>query len=141
MHLFSSLLLLCTLIDNMAVASITPLKDRIFVSRKSKITPLLMLSSGRPSQYKNYEEDNMDRAYKSVIEETMSIHRATEKYGILKSTLYDRVSGKVLLGSKSGSQRYLDSTEELELVNFPDHCASFGHSKSKAEVIQSVRHH
>ena len=50
--------------------------------------------------------------------------------------MHDRVVGKVLAGSKSGPRRHLNSTKEVELVNFFDHCASLGYSRSKQEVIQ-----
>ena len=77
----------------------------------------------------------LDYAYEAVSKE-MSVPRAADEYGIPKSTLHDQVVGKVLAGSKSGPCRHLNSTEEIELVNFLDHCASLGYSRSKQEVIQ-----
>ena len=46
------------------------------------------------------------------------MRRAAEEYQVPRSTLYDRVSGKVQFGAKSGSTRYLNDQEESELVNF-----------------------
>ena len=116
----------------MAVAC-PPLKERIYVSHRSSIKPLL--TSGHPLQYKDYAKEKLDYAYEAVSK-GMSVHRAAEEYGIPKSTLHDRVVGKVLAGSKSGHRRRLSSTVEIELVNFLDHCGSLGYSRSKQEVIQ-----
>ena len=116
----------------MAVAC-PPLKERIYVSHGSSIKPLL--TSGCPLQYKDYAKEKLDYAYEAVSK-GMSVCRAAEEYGIPKSTLHDLVVGKVLAGSKSGPRRHLNSTEEIELVNFLDHCPSLGYSRSKQEVIQ-----
>ena len=85
-------------------------------------------------QYKDYAKEKLDYAYEAVSK-GMSVRRAAEEYGIPKSTLHDRVVGKVLAGSKCGPRRHLNSTEEIELVNFLDHGASLGYSRSKQEVI------
>ena len=86
-------------------------------------------------QYKDYAKEKLDYAYE-VVSKGMSVCKAAEEYSIPKSTLHDRVVGKVLPGSNSGPCRHLNSTEEIELVNFLDHCASLGYSRSKQELIQ-----
>ena len=55
------------------------------------------------------------------------------------STLQDRVSGKVLLGTKSGKRRYLSEEEEEELVGFLVNCACIGFPRSQSEVIRIVQ--
>ena len=57
-------------------------------------------------------------AYEAVTTGGYSVRRAAEEYQVPRSTLYDRVSGKVQFGAKSGSTRYLNDQEESELVNF-----------------------
>ena len=52
----------------------------------------------------------------------------------LKSTLHDRVSGKVLPGAKGGAPRYLTDEEEKELVRWIEGCAEVGYDKSVWEV-------
>ena len=53
---------------------------------------------------------------------------------ISKSTLHDRVSGKVLPGAKYGAPRYLTDEEEEELVRWIEGCAEVGYAKSVREV-------
>ena len=57
-----------------------------------------------------------------------SVRRVAEEYGIPCSTLYDHYSGKVWRGAKSGPRRYVDSSEELELVGFLTGISLIGYS-------------
>ena len=59
-----------------------------------------------------------------------SIRGTDESYGIPKSTLHDRVSGKVVFGAKSGPPAYLNEEEE-EIVSFLKACATIGYARSK----------
>lgn len=58
----------------------------------------------------------------------LMVRRAAMTYNIPKSTLHDRVSGKVLPGAKSGALRYLTDEEE-ELVRWIEGCAEVGYAK------------
>ena len=58
----------------------------------------------------------MARALASVTKGGMTVREAALHYGVPRSTLGDRVSGKVLTGAVSGPQMYLDEEEEKELV-------------------------
>ena len=69
----------------------------------------------------------------------MAIRRAAEDYGIPRSTLHDHVSGRVQFGAKSGPRRYLNSTEELELINFLSGVSSLGYSHTVKQVIEIVQ--
>ena len=55
-----------------------------------------------------------------------------------KSTLYDRVSGRVAFGAKSGPPRYLTDGEEKELSNFLVGCSRIGYARSRKQVISLV---
>ncbi len=66
----------------------------------------------RPQFYKQYTSEQMEHAYKAYLKGDSSVRRIAEEYGIPKSTLQDRISGKVLPGSKSGKKRYLDDDEK-----------------------------
>ena len=58
----------------------------------------------------------MSMAFEAVVQDKMSFRRASEIHGVPKSTLQDRVSGKVQPGAVSGmSHRYLSDLEEEEL--------------------------
>ena len=87
---------------------------------------------GRPQSYKKYDEEKLSKA----VINGMSVRRAAEEYGIPRSTLHNRVSGKVPFGAKSDTHRYLNLTEELELASF---LSGLGHSKTKKQVIEIVQ--
>ena len=68
----------------------------------------------------------------------MGIREAAARFGVPKSTLGDRVSGRVVMGSTSGPKPYLSTEEEDELVKFLLRCGSIGYPKSRQEVLTLV---
>ena len=81
----------------------------------------------------------MAQALDAIIREGTSIREAAMQFGVPKSTLGDRVSGKVLTGATSGPQTYLDHSEEEELVQFLLWCVEIGYAKSRKQVLALVR--
>ena len=69
-------------------------------------------------------------ALKSVSEGTMGVNRAATEYGVPRTTLKDRVSGRITHGSKSGRKPYLTHSEEKELYDYLMLCASIGYPKT-----------
>ena len=69
----------------------------------------------------------------------MTIRQASEIFGVSKSTLHDRISGKVIFGSRSGPARLLTENEEEELVVFLAHCAALGYPRSRKDVSAMVQ--
>lgn len=90
----------------------------------------------RPVQYKSWNEDNMSKAITAVLD-GVSIQRASEIY-VPKSTLGDKISGRVLPGSRSGPQPYLSEQKEKELVTFLCRSAAIGYSRTRSKVIAIV---
>lgn len=88
---------------------------------------------GRPQSYKLWTDDRMTKALMAVAEGS-SVRRAAEEYGVPRSTLHDRVNGRVIHGSKSGPRKYLTSLEEEQLVAHLKNCASIGYGKSRKET-------
>lgn len=60
-------------------------------------------------------------------------------YAIPKSTLGDRISGRVVPGSSSGPRKLLSIEEEEDLVVFLRRCAMFGYPKSRKELMELVQ--
>ena len=87
---------------------------------------------------KLWNEETMESALQEVRVGNMSVRRAAVEYGVPKSTLHDRVSGKVLPGSVGGAPRYLEDEEEEELVKWLKGCAEVGYAKSVKEVCAIV---
>ena len=56
----------------------------------------------------------------------------------LKSTLHDRLTGKVVSGGQSGPVKYLSDEEEDELEEFLVGCASVGFARSCQQVLELV---
>ncbi len=68
----------------------------------------------------------------------MGVNRAAEEFGIPKTTLKDRVAGRVQHGSKSGKTPYLTRAEEEELVEYLISCSKVGYPKRRDDVIGIV---
>ena len=60
----------------------------------------------------------MHGAIDAVLHEGMSIRRAAEQYDVSKSSLGDRLSGRVLADASCGPATYLSFAVEEELVVF-----------------------
>ena len=88
--------------------------------------------------YRTWENVSMQNALKAV-DKGESIRRAAELYNVPRSTLYDRVSGKVMHGARSGPQPYLSVEEEEELTNFLLETAKIGYAHTRKQVIALVQ--
>jgi len=65
----------------------------------------------------------------------MAIRQAALRFGVPKSTLGDRISGRASCGPKG----YLTPEEEEEVVHFLLSCAAMGYPKSRHEVLALVK--
>lgn len=88
------------------------------------------VASGR----KQWTAENMEMALRDVTNGSLTVRRAALQYNVPKSTLHDRLTGKVLPGAVGGAPRYLDDEEEEELVRWLIGCAEIGYAKSIREV-------
>ena len=76
----------------------------------------------------------MEYALRDVTSGNLTVRRAALEHNVPKSTLHDRVSGKVLPGAVGGAPRYLNDEEKEELVKWLEGCAEVGCAKSVREV-------
>ena len=79
----------------------------------------------------------MEEAMKAVQKGDIGINQAAREYGVPRTTLKDRVSGRVKHGTKSGPHPYLSVNEETELAKFVKQCAEVGYGKTY-DIAQSV---
>ena len=70
----------------------------------------------------------MAGAMKAAADGLLGINKAADEFGIPRSTLKDRLSGKVVHGARSGPSPCI---EEDELVNFLLTCTDIGLPKNK----------
>ncbi len=84
-----------------------PLCERVFNLKGRHIFELPKSIYGRPKQYKSWNNEILQRASDAVHRQGMPVLRAAEECAILRSTLHDHISGRVLLGAKSGQKACL----------------------------------
>ena len=109
-------------LQDMMMISGSSLRDRVVRPRSEHccvpIVSQCYAKEIRPDKYKTWSDDVMQKALESVRLEGRSVRRAALEYGVPRSTLADRVSGRVSHGVLSGPPRYLNDEEEEELVSF-----------------------
>ncbi len=116
------------------------LKNRIIRSSKSAHVSSPQPSQPvRPEKNKKWTQERLKLAYDAVLNEELSICEAADAFDVPKSTLHDRVSGRVPFGKLSGFVRYLSDAEETNLIKFIKQSAKIGAAKSKADVISIVQ--
>ena len=72
-------------------------------------------------------------AMKSV-QEGLPVRTAARVHGVPKSTLYDRIKGRVVHGVKPGPKQYLNAEEERELAQFAIESASVGYGQTTPQI-------
>ena len=70
-----------------------------------------------------------------AVEDGMPVARAARQHNVPRTTLQDRMSGKVVHGVRPGPQPYLTHNEETKLAEYVIECASVGHRKTRAEIM------
>ncbi len=93
----------------------------------------------RKAPFKQWAEEDLKLASMAVVTHGWTIRRAAEEFGVPRSTLFDRVSGRIQFGARSGPSRYLNDQEEKELVRFLLGCAKIGFARSRQDVLAIVR--
>ena len=74
-----------------------------------------MRSRGRTNKRKLWTNEQMEAAMVSVGNGKMSANKAADLHGVPRSTLEDRLSGRVEHSKNPGPQPYLTHNEEQEL--------------------------
>ena len=88
----------------------------------------------RPQRRKQWTAEQMDDALYSVIHGGLSGNKAADLHGVPRSTLKDRLSGRVKHGTKSGPKPYLTVEEEAELTSHLIQAADIGFGKTRRDV-------
>ena len=92
-----------------------------------------------------WTNESMVRAMEAIKSGKMGCNRAALdsklEYGVPRTTLKDRLSGRVVHGSNIGSPPYLTKEEEKELVDFLIKCSKLGCGKTRREVYMYTQIH
>ena len=75
----------------------------------------------------------------AVVNGELGMNRAAMQYGVPPTTLKDRMSGRVMHGSKIDLKPSLSYEEEKKLVEFICTCSKMGYGKMRKEVLSIVR--
>ncbi len=98
------------------------------------------LSLIRPPRYQNWRGSvSMTKAVEACRNGSCSLRKASDLYGVPKTTLYDHVSGRVRPDAASGPERYLSVKEEEELCNFLIGCSQIGYPRTRPQVLAIVQ--
>ena len=79
----------------------------------------------------------MTGAKKAVVDGLLGVNKAADEFGVPRSTLKNKLSGKVVQGARPTP--YLSGIEEDELVNFLLTCTNIGLQKTRVKVIGIVQ--
>ena len=91
-------------------------KKKFRRSRANSAPPTVVLN--HPSKRMQWTEEQMLLAMESVRKGMASANKAAIMYSVPRSTLKDRLSGRVSHGTKPGPCPYLQPSEERELKDY-----------------------
>ena len=101
--------------------------------RPSKSSTATVTRKGRESVKRlQWSDDSMLAAMKNG---SISINKAAVLHGVPRTTLKDRLSGKVLHGTKPGPKCYLTCNEEHDLAEYLVEAAAIGYGKTRRQVL------
>ena len=101
-------------------------------------TPSAVCCFNRIGPFRQWDCVGMEKAV-AEVEKGVSVRRAAEMFGVPRSTLHDRIPGKVRIGGKPDRTPYLSDEEEEELVSFLLKCADIGYAHTRKEVLAIVQ--
>ena len=86
-------------------------------NKRSKSKVASPTVTNRPSKRKQWTNQQMLAAIEAV-ENGCGVNQAAKEHGVPKSTLKDRLSGRVVHGTNPGPRPYLNKQEEDELADY-----------------------
>lgn len=84
---------------------------------------------------KKWTEEAMERALLEVKSGRCTVRQAAKEFGVPKSSLGDRVSGRVTPGSRSGPAQLITSADEEQLVEFSLYMSKHGFPLTKHQLV------
>ena len=115
-----------------------PLGARLFVEAGGSNNPKRQVAAARGT-YKKWDTKAMERAIATVEKKEATIRKAAIMFNVPKSSLHDRITGKVSFGARSGPTPYLSKYEEEELASFLFRSAKIGYPQTRKKVLYLVQ--
>ena len=105
-------------------------KKRPRFPKRNRTLPAKAKLPNRPKKHKLWSNESMVEAMNVVKDGRMGINRAALEFAVPRTTLKDRIAGRVEHGTRVGPKPYLTEDEEKELVNFLLKCSKMGYGKT-----------
>ncbi|KAM8835159.1 zinc finger protein 346 isoform 1-T1 [Synchiropus picturatus] len=86
-------------------------------------------------KHKRWTEEDMERAFIEVKSGRYTVRKAAIQFGVPKSSLGDRVSGRVAPGRRSGPPRLLSPADEERLVECARYLSEHGFPLNKQQLV------
>ena len=113
-------------------------KKKASRGKENRRTPAKRKLSNRPKKHRQWSEESMRGAMNAVKEGLMGVNRAALEFAVPRTTLKDRISGRVIHGTNTGPKPYLSMEEEKELVDFLLKSSKMGYGKTRSQVMKIV---
>ena len=101
---------------------------------RSKFTPAAVTLDKAAQKRKQWSDEAMLAAMEDVKSGKLSLSLAAKVHNVPRSTLHDRISGRVLHGHTPGPKPYLLNAEENEFANFLVDVPKAGYGKTRQQV-------
>ncbi len=98
-------------------------------------------SRSKGIKLREWSDESMLGTIQAVWEGSFGVNRAALEYGVPKTTLKDRIIGRVVHGASMGAQPYLSREKEGELVDFLKSCCKMGYGKKQKGSFSASRSH
>lgn len=92
------------------------------------------MDRNRPKKLCQWNTDDMSKAYEAAKLGHMTIAQASTTYGVPRTTLSDRVKGKIGIEAKMGANTVLKPEDEISLVHYIEYMAQRGFPLSVSQV-------
>lgn len=89
--------------------------------------------------YKAYSTDDVQKAISEVSNNRLSINKAADLYGVPRTTLKDKLSGRTPVVSTQGPKPVLTDQEESEIATWAINMSKIGYGRTKEEVLCVVQ--
>ena len=87
----------------------------------------------------SYNQSDLDQALTFLREKRMSVRAASRQFNIPKTTLFDKLHGRVADNAKAGRPTVLTYSEEVELVDWVVKMCKIGYGRTKQELLLTVK--
>ena len=91
------------------------------------------LPSNQPKKLRQWDDESMVSAMDTVANGELGVNQAALEFGVPKTSLKDRLLGRVMHGTNIGPKPYLNHEEEQELVDFLVKCSKIAMERQETK--------